>query len=88
MSELVSLFDYSHGGSWISLEHISLYRHVGKNVFSKKARAVSSETAHNTIISADSGQLSALSQSWPDPQVQICILKKRKKKTKTKKDIP
>lgn len=65
MSQLVSLLDYSHRGSWISLEHISLTRHVGKNVFSKKARAVSSEAAHNTIISADSGQLSALSQSWP-----------------------
>lgn len=78
MSELVSLLDCSHRGSWISSEHISLTRRAGKNVFSKKARAVSCEAAHKTIISADYGQLSALSQSWPDPQVQICI----------KKDIP
>lgn len=58
-----------------------------KNVFGKKARAVSSEAAHNTIISADSGQLSALSQSWPDPQVQICILKNKKNKNKKRHSL-
>lgn len=45
-----------------------------KNTVSIKARAVSSQAPHDTIIFGDCKEPSALSQLWPEPsQVKICI---------------